>query len=150
MRNKIQPVLTGMLCSLLLATPALGATYKWIDEDGNVVYSQKPPPEGRYESIRIKPGPRNRPTESKSETITNEKLLQDTGNKRKDDKKIAAEMQKNRKLRQDNCAKARKQLEIYTVYTRVKDDKGGYRRITPQEREAGTSEAKQAIKDFCD
>ena len=46
-----------LVIGLLSASPAMGGTYKWVDEDGNVVYSQHPPPEGQFESIQIKPTP---------------------------------------------------------------------------------------------
>ena len=49
---------TRWLCaSFLLILPLCGplaATYKWVDEDGNVVYSDKPPPGVETEEIEKK------------------------------------------------------------------------------------------------
>ena len=39
--------ITSLLFSLVLIS-ANAATYKWLDENGNVVYSQQPPKEGPF------------------------------------------------------------------------------------------------------
>lgn len=150
MTIKVKTALLGMLFSLLLTSPTAYATYKWIDEDGNVVYSQRPPPEGQYESIRVKPSKPSKRSPKESKSTKGSEWLKNSTDKRKGNRKIEAEEKKNNELRKKNCAKARKQLEIYTVYSRVKDDKGNFRRITDNERRAGQSEAKQAIREFCD
>ena len=38
--------------SALSTAPAFAVSYKWVDRDGKVHYSQTPPPSGKYETIR--------------------------------------------------------------------------------------------------
>lgn len=125
------------------------ATYKWVDEDGNVQYSQQPPPSGQYESIKIRPTPRQAAGTGKTGQDTNE-FLDKAATQRKDETKIKDEMKKSQELRKKNCETARKQFEFYNVYRRKQNDKGEYERISDDEKATGLKEAQQGIKDFCD
>jgi len=149
MSGKIIKNIVSLLCLYALTATALAGTYKWVDEEGNVVYSQHPPPAGKYEALSVKPAPRNR-QESNSAPDQNRKFLDDAENQRKSDSKLKVENQKNQETRKKNCETAKKQLEFYTVYRRRKGKDGEYVRITEKEREAKQQEARQGIKDFCD
>ncbi len=46
-----------LLLSLLLGANAHAAMYKWVDEEGNVTYSQNPPPGQQAEEIAPPPPP---------------------------------------------------------------------------------------------
>lgn len=138
-----------LLSGLLISAPSLAGTYKWVDKDGNVVYSQHPPPSGKFESIRVKPSPRYNPS-AENASKQSKQFLENSTADRKNQAKLKAEQEKNLALRKKNCQTAKQQLEFYTVYGRRKNDKGEYVRVTDKEREAGLKEAKQAIKDFCD
>lgn len=138
-------LLTGLLSSTVL----LAGTYKWVDKDGNVVYSQHPPPSGQFESIRVRPKPRSA-TSANSAAEQSKQFLENATSQRKSDNKLKGELKKAQELRKKNCATARQQLQFYTVYRRKKNDKGEYVRVTDKEREAGLKEAKQAVKEFCD
>ncbi|MDH5446058.1 MAG: DUF4124 domain-containing protein [Gammaproteobacteria bacterium] len=146
-----QRIITNTVLILLLAVfgHASAGTYKWVDKDGNVVYSQHPPPEGQFESIRVKPTPRNSRSGNSASEQSN-RFLENATTKRQNDAKLAKENKNNLALRQKNCGIAKEQLRFYTVYRRKKNDKGEYVRITDDEKAAGLKEAKQAIKDFCD
>lgn len=52
-RNRIAAVILG---AALCCAPALQAAklYKWVDEQGNVTYSEKKPPDGKAETIRLR------------------------------------------------------------------------------------------------
>src|SRR5688572_29300168 len=54
------PLISVLLCTLMTAatTPAVAATYKWVDENGQTIYSQTPPPAGAQGVERIKAPPR--------------------------------------------------------------------------------------------
>lgn len=147
--HSMKPHFAIVLLTLMLSTAAQAGTYKWVDKDGNVVYSQHPPPSGHYESIRVKPAPRKDKATPTAQDSTKQ-FLEEADRQRRDEAKVKTELAKTRELRAKNCATAKKQLEFYTVYRRKKDATGEYVRITDTEREAGMKEAKQAIKDFCD
>ena len=44
-----------LVVALFLATGAGAAPYKWVDKDGNVHYSDKPPPGAKLEPVELKP-----------------------------------------------------------------------------------------------
>ena len=142
-------VISIFILGLLFNTALHAGTYKWVDKDGNVVYSQHPPATGQYESIRVKPKPRNSSTNTQANQ-SSKAFLEKADNKRKNDNKVKDALKKTQAIRKENCASAKKQLEFYSVYRRKKDQTGEYVRIDDIEKEAGLKEAKQAIKDFCD
>jgi len=144
---KTNSALTGLLISCLLSLPAMAGTYKWIDADGNVVYSQNPPPEGQYEAIKVKP---TRSTGAGNKSFDSKKWLDQSSADRTDKNKVKSAVEKSKKLRKENCDKANKQLQYYTLYRREKNAKGEMVRITDTKRDAGIKEAKAAIKEFCD
>lgn len=142
----------GLLLILALASPsALATTYKYQDESGNTVYSQNPPEDRDipYEVMgdipsRAKPGSDSPPPVDSSSPASS--LQQDD----KQDDTVAREQQQAEKIRQENCETAKKNLEIYTVYRRVRNDEGEVVRLDDNERQQRIDEAKQAIQDFCD
>jgi len=133
----------------LIMLSAHGATYKWLDENGNVVYSQQPPEEGPYETIKTKkpssvslqPTPAQ---SSFSEKVNEEDKVRDI------ESKVQQEAAKNEQLRADNCKAAKNNLETYTVYRRIKNDQGEVIRLDDNERAKRIQEAKDGIKEFCD
>ncbi|MFP3874427.1 MAG: DUF4124 domain-containing protein [Thiohalophilus sp.] len=141
----------GLLLILALAGPsALAATYKYQDESGNTVYSQNPP-ENRdtpYEVMgdipsRASPGNDSPPA---NDTSSEPSLQQDE----EQDDTAAREQQQAEETRQENCEAAKENLEIYTVYRRVRNEDGEVVPVDDNERQQKIDEAKQAIKDFCD
>ncbi len=92
----------------LLAPPAAdAATYKWRDADGNVVYSQIPPPDGRA-TQRLKPPP------PPPEPATAGKQLQDLRQRLEDhredrglDADKAREQARQKEVQRQNCEHAR-------------------------------------------
>lgn len=49
------------MAGCILGTPLLAATYKWVDEKGAVHYSQTPPDNRRYETLRNPPSVKDAP-----------------------------------------------------------------------------------------
>lgn len=141
--------ITCLLLSLIMMAPANAASYKWLDENGNVVYSQQPPEEGPYEviktkkpnSVSLQPTPAQSSfTESVKERDAEAEL----------DRKVQQEVEKDQQMRADNCKAAKHNLETYTVYRRIKNDQGEIIRLDDNERAKRIQEAKDAIKEFCD
>lgn len=150
MSDKIIKNGIGVLIIMLFAsTGAFAGTYKWVDQDGNVVYSQHPPAEGSFESIKVKPANR-RPASNQSISDRNQKFLNNASKQRTDKAKLQAEQNKNLEVRKKNCDIAKKQLEYFMVQRRKKTEKGEYVNISDGERKTKIAEAKQGIKDYCD
>lgn len=129
---------------------AISATYKYQDESGNTVYSQNPPenPNTPYEVLGVpshaRPGTSAAPASSSPATSA---TLQENNNA---NDTVNREQQEAEKIRKENCETAKKNLEIYTVYRRVRNDDGEVVRLDDEVRQQKIDEAKQAIRDFCD
>jgi len=142
--------ITSLLLSLLMMVSANAASYKWLDENGNVVYSQQPPEEGPYETIKTTTASStsSRSTPAPSSSFTSE--VQKDTEERELDSKVQQEAAKSEQLRAENCKAAKHNLETYTVYRRIKNDQGEIVRLDDNERAKRIQEAKDAIKEFCD
>ena len=138
-----------LFIAFIASTSAYAGTYKWVDQEGNVVYSQHPPAEGSYESIRVKPSNR-KPANNQTRSSQNQKFLDDASKQRADKTKLKEEQDKNLELRKKNCDIAKKQLEYFMVQRRKKTEKGEYVNISDSERKERITEANQGIKDYCD
>ena len=131
---------------LLLATMMIFASsvsaglYKWVDNEGNVHYSQKRPRDKQYKKIKA---PAPAPEDSKPLYKSTTKQNKSTGTATK-------EAKKNEKLRAENCANAKKRLNGYQVYRRMQDEDGNVKVLDDNERAKKIQQAKQAINDFCD
>ncbi|HKK04846.1 MAG TPA: DUF4124 domain-containing protein [Gammaproteobacteria bacterium] len=140
----------AMLLSLLLPIGVVQAQmYKYTDKDGNTVYSQTPPESGDYQSLSApQPAPPGSNGSDQSDSAASD-IQRDAEDQAKQDEvdKLAA---KNAQIRQQNCQAAKKNLQVYQVYRRVKDQDGNVVRLTDEERQQKIQEAKDAIKEFCD
>ena len=129
-------LLTAMM---IFASSAFAGLYKWVDNEGNVHYSQKRPPNKQYKRLKAPPpAPENsKPLyESAKPTTTSNNV-------------VATETAKNQKIRAQNCVKAKKNLSSYTLYRRFKDKDGNVKTIDDKVRAAQIERAKQAISNFC-
>lgn len=145
MKTRIRII--GLLLLFGLASqPLQAATYKYQDESGNTVYSQNPPenPNTPYEVLGV---PSHARPGSDSPPASAPTLQQEESNGKST---VAQEQEQAQKIREENCAAAKKQLEIYTVYRRVRNEEGDIVRVDDQTRQQKIDEAKQAIQDFCD
>lgn len=145
----------GLVIGFLLASGVHAATYKYQDQDGRTVYSQHPPASGPYQVIDTPKTNKYGTSSDKASTDkTGKSSLKDRvskiDEKNKQQNTLASETEKNSKLREENCKTARKNLEVYQVYRRFKDDQGNVTRISDADRQKKIDEAKDAIKQFCD
>jgi hypothetical protein len=150
MKTLIQIV--GLLLLLGIASQtAVATTYKYQDASGDVVYSQNPPadPNTPYEVLGV-PSHARPGTNSGADTSGAQKSITGTAEDNQANQQVADEVKKAQEIRAKNCAAAKKNLEIYTVYRRVKNEKGEMVRLNDAERQKGIDEAKKAIKEFCD
>jgi len=124
---------------MIVASSAYAGLYKWVDNDGNIHYSQKPPRDHQFK--RLKPPaevPKNR-----------KPLYQSTSKKITAPNTTASETKKNEELRAKHCANAKKRLNTYQVYRRVLDGEGNITVVSDKERAENIEKAKKAISDFC-
>jgi hypothetical protein len=147
-------LLWGLILGAVLLPAAAGAaTYKWVDDEGNVTYSQMPPSSGEYERISgaasggPRPGSGEESMQKLRDAVADVDAENDEARKRAEVERTIAE---NEEIRQQNCEAARKNLEIYTTYRRFRDKDGEVTRLPEEERLKRLEEAKTQIETYCD
>lgn len=149
------PFISLLLCALLTTTTGgHAATYKWVDENGQTVYSQSPPPAGTQGAERIKAPPRPS-SDSKSAA---QKTKDDAAafNERREEKKTAEQDQKKKQQaeaeRKKQCEQIRKDIEVLTTRPIVsRTDKSGGEPVilTAEERESEVKGLNELLKKHC-
>jgi hypothetical protein len=142
-------VLVGWLAVVGLAQAAM---YKWVDDQGVTQYTQYPPPDRKTEVMVPPPPPAEDPEGAQKKL---EATLQKLDEERKAKATAAEESQKTAdeaKQRQKVCQAARENLEKLTTggRRRVIGPDGVATYLPEEERQQKITEAKEAIKKFCD
>ena len=145
--NQLLALPLSLFAGLLLCTAATAATYKWVDEKGNVHYGQHPPADTNYERMKVE---KSRPGETPPPAPASSGSTNQAGSSTGSSKVVKEELSKNQEIRAKNCEAAKKNLEIYTVYKRYRDKEGNVVRMDDEERLKKIEEAKQHIAEFCD
>ena len=123
----------------MIAASASAGLYKWVDNEGNVHYSQKPPRDKQFKRLKA---PASAPENSKP-------LYQSIKQKNISGNVAASESAKNEKIRATNCTNAKKNLSSYQRSRRIRDNDGNVITIDDNVRAKQIKIAKQAISDFC-
>jgi hypothetical protein len=132
-----------------LATPVAAAMYKWVDENGQVHYTQEKPPPG-VQGQTIKPPPEVDTEAAEKQLETREKLLNEAQEGRTKSREEAAKAAEEKEFFAENCRRAQQTLASYQVPNAlVEQPDGSRKRYTEEERLAGIAEAEKRIKDFC-
>lgn len=147
----------GLLLLIALSTLtglAMAESYRWVDDEGNVNYSQRPP-SGDRPVETIKPPPPPPPGEAEKARANLEgrveaseatgKALQDRAEKAGEERKLAADQKQNCENTRKNMAtmKSRPQNTLYNTAS------GGYKRLTSEEWEAKMAKSEKYLKDYC-
>ncbi|MET0027386.1 MAG: DUF4124 domain-containing protein [Candidatus Thiodiazotropha sp.] len=135
----------------MLATSASADTYRWVNEDGVVTYSQTPPPNNApAEKVKTHG---TAPSDSEASQQKLQELQQKLADMEEDRALKKAEQKQNaqdKAQREDNCKAARHNLEQLTALGnrlyKVGDD---YLRLTEEERQSRMQEARDQIKQYC-
>ena len=126
---------------MMVSFSASAGLYKWVDDEGNVHYSQKRPANQQFKRLKAPaPAPEASKPLYQSQKTNQSKGANDTA---------AAETAKNEKARETNCANAKKNLNAYQVYRRIRDKEGNVTVVDDKVRASQIAQAKQAINDFC-
>jgi hypothetical protein len=143
--------LSLLIVCLLVAAPATGKTYRWVNDEGVTVYSQTPPPSGQAEVVKPPPPP---PTGAETRTPMEERLKRLEAERAEQEKQAQerARAEAERERRQANCRAARRNLEaLQGPPRRLFATAGGeFERFTEEERQARIEEAREQIEVFCE
>ena len=153
-RTGVLVSIAGGIVLLTVMEPIADARiFKWVDADGKVQYSEKPPPDGQF--TEITPG---QPPSSSADEATRQ--LQDLLRRQKesenrdevDKAQKKEEAAKQAKLEQD-CIAARNNLTLMENKTgshlTVMEEGGAVHRLSEDERQAKMTETRKFINDNC-
>lgn len=147
----IGPLVLALAAGLAGArTEAQDSYYRWTDERGNPVLSDRPPPSGTPYEV-VSSGSTLKRIVEPTEGAVPAEVKPRVGNdfKQVDTARAAEQVEKNPEL----CEIAQKNLYTLTESPRVRvrdGESGEYRFLTQEEREAETAKAESAIDAYCE
>ncbi len=134
--------LTVVLASLLLSHATLSAdTYKWTDDTGQVQYTQIPPKDRPYETIKTKvKNPESPVAKPANASKSEESPKGDVAIAKAEAEKLAV-----------NCDRAKQNKEMLTTAAkiRVTDKDGNPRHLTDEERKEKLQATELQIQSYC-
>jgi hypothetical protein len=148
------PLLAFLATCLLIGsvTPGFAKTYRWVDEEGNTVYSQSPPPSGDYKEVKIrKETPQSQQIEAAAK-LKREQKQRSEARKQGEESAAQRERQESRKAaRNQSCENARHNLEILKNprLGRLMNEEGNYEILEDERRETLIREAQAQVREFC-
>ena len=129
-----------LMTMMIFASTSFAGLYKWVDNEGNVTYSQKPPREKQYKRLKA---PNDAPENAKP-LYPSTKLR-----KSKSTTLVTTQTARNEKIRATNCRNAKNNLNSYQLTRRVRDEDGNVTIVDDKERALQIDKAKNAINQFC-
>jgi hypothetical protein len=138
-----------LFVALALLPLAAGAqAYRWVDEKGQVHYSQVPPPGAKTRTIVPPPGP----SASPNQDALNKSLAEQQAGEGKR-REEAGKSEQARAEREAQCRQAREQLAFMDANPPIRmtttDDKGNVARVTEEQHRARRAELQKAVADRC-
>jgi hypothetical protein len=142
-----------VVTALVLPGGVNAAMYKWVDETGQTVYSQTPPPAGPVTRIEKQAAPDPSGRERQRSELRRE--IERSYDEAVEREQRASERQKaeaERQARATNCEIARSNLEALQGQSRrqFNTPEGEYRTLTDDEREQRIRKARDNIEKNCD
>jgi len=148
-------------CILLLGTAMAGTQslagspdkiYKWVDQNGEIQYTQMPPPPGaEVMDVRSAPPPADDPASERARIQQENEALDERMAERQEAAARAELRAKNRKIRQENCVTARKNLgELQQGgIKRYRLPDGTVLRLTEEDRQKRIADTQAEIAENC-
>ncbi len=145
--------LVSILSVSFFSSFLLAQAYRWVDDQGNTVYSQQPPPDDRKIEVMTAPPPPAESPEQAQEKLDGQiQQLDEAEKKRGMEKQAAAKNRADAKFSKQQCSNAHMNLEAINnrpPQTLFETGDGEYRRFTPDQRAAQIKQANETIKKHC-
>ncbi len=136
------------LAMLAVSGPHAGI-YRWTDAEGNVHFSQTPPPDIQAEPVTVHPPPPSSGQPNPELEKATEAFDQWYAERKKREAE-AAKKRAEQRQRKANCEKARRNLATITSRGRVKLIKGDEAvALTEEERQALIADLRKQVETFC-
>jgi hypothetical protein len=143
-----QTLLLTLLLSFL--SLAFAETYRWVNEDGVVTFSQSPPPDVEAETVKIKSQPPSSAVDSQKQLQELQQKLADSAEDRALKEEQEKEQAEIEATNSKNCSIARKNLEQLTALgNRLYKTEDGLVRLTDEQRQEKMDKAREHIKEYC-
>ena len=112
----------AVLAAACTTLPAHAAKlYKWVDEEGNVTYSERrPPPESNAETIRLRSATLNEAGAQEKLDSLSERADEQQKDREFADNSASASAERNERLA-NNCKIARENMRILRTTSRIQD-----------------------------
>ncbi|UCC55563.1 MAG: DUF4124 domain-containing protein [Gammaproteobacteria bacterium] len=126
--------------------------YKWVDDAGEVHYSQVPPPNRDYEVIKRAAEPADDPAKIRSDLNKQVEAMDKDQEEKAEEVKDAEQWARIQKLRRKNCEIANKNLANLQQggQKAFMTPDGEVVRLTDEERQRRIDEANRQIKENCE
>jgi hypothetical protein len=145
-----------VICALLVFTASSPAAdsqnmYKWTDDQGEVHYTQFPPPGRKTEIMQPPPPPAEPPTGSENDLQKQLDTIKQQNDKQLQETREADQQAEIQKIRKKNCETAHKNLINLNRGGNVRymGPNGEAIRLTEEERQKRIDETNQQIKENC-
>ena len=145
--------LVSILSVSFFSSFLMAQAYRWVDDQGNTVYSQQPPPDDRKVDVMAPPPPpAESPDEARQKLDGQIQQLDEAEKKRGMEKQAAAKKRADANYRKQQCTNARMNLEAInnrppqTLFQTGNDE---YSRFTPDQRAAQIKQANETIRKYC-
>jgi len=146
------PQLSACCLALVFAMAVQADAYKWVDDNGDVIYSQTPPVDKPYEKMGTPPPPSINPEAAKKQVDSLIEQQKATDKARKEQQQKQQQEQLAAEALAENCQAAKYNLQQYqdNPGRRMMDEQGNVTRPTEEERQQKISKLQQQINKFCE
>ncbi len=147
---KLWPLAAAALLVMAPVESSSARLYKWVDEYGNVTYSERKPPGQQAEEIRVRTAPAS-PSQANEQL---DSMRDKTENQRKDREfasTAASENQKEVEVFKKNCEIARQNRRVLENSSRIqsKDGEGNNYFLDSKEIQAKLQQTMKQIQLYC-
>ncbi len=147
---KLWPLAAAALLVMAPVDSSSARLYKWVDEYGNVTYSERKPPGQQAEEIRVRTAPAS-PSKANEQL---DSMRDKTENQRKDREfasTAASENQKEVEVFKKNCEIARQNRRVLENSSRIqsKDGEGNNYFLDSKEIQAKLQQTMKQIQLYC-
>jgi hypothetical protein len=143
-----------LFLTMLIVTANINAgIYKWVDENGQVQYGDRPPPEVETKDEVVIKNQESGAGESTpvDRKKARDRLLKQYQQEREEKKETEAKKRQEKKRREAKCSYAKSRLTEYlehgSLYRRKANQEREY--LTDQERDAAIARARAEVKKWC-
>ncbi|MDX1750643.1 MAG: DUF4124 domain-containing protein [Methylophaga sp.] len=145
------PQLSCCCLALVFAMTVQADAYKWVDDDGEVIYSQTPPVDKPFEKMDTPPPPSMNPEAAKKELELLIEQQKATDEAREEQQQNQQQEEQAAEALAENCRIAKYNLQQYqdNPGRRMMDSEGNVTRPTEEERQQKISTLKQQVNQFC-